>query len=192
MIQIDFKSGFQAIQNKGVHYRFAFADLTTEDTPQIQLAAAGIIREFTETDPGEHCATFIRDGSTGDVYAVLMEGRAIHIQKNLKFPEGKEHFLRQFVDWVFIEPDDVIKFKLKFIDSVDGWLPQHWYWITKCLEHPTRPKSKNAIAYKWASRNRVLTFDKKTGLFKLELMLASFEMHPVCAFYPNEIFPQPE
>ena len=50
MIDIDFKSGFQVIQNKGVHYRFSFADLTTDHVDEIEAAAAKIIREFTETD----------------------------------------------------------------------------------------------------------------------------------------------
>ena len=192
MIQIDFTSGFQAIQNKGVHYRFAFADLLTEYSSKIQLAAANIIREYTETDPGGYSATFIRDGLNGDIYAVLMDSKSIDIPENLQFPEGKEHFLRQFPDWVLIESDDAEKFKLNFTDMIGGWLPQHWFFITKCLEHPTRPKSKSAKIRKWSHGNHFLSYYPEKNMFVLDVMHGAYEMSTVCKFHPNEIFTQPE
>lgn len=193
MIDIDFTSGFQAIQNKGIHYRFAFANLRTEGATQIQLAAAAIIKNFTETDPGGYSATFIRDGLNGDIYAILQNVDEPYKQTAIvEFPEGKEHFLRQFPDWVLIESDDAEKFKLNFTDMIGGWLPQHWFFITKCLEHPTRPKSKSAKIRKWSHGNHFLSYYPEKNMFVLDVMHGAFEMSTVCKFHPNEIFTQPE
>lgn len=193
MIDIDFKSGFQVIQNKGVHYRFSFADLTTDHVDEIEAAAAKIIREFTETDISGMHTTFIRDGSNGEIYAVAFissDQKSFH--QEIKFPEGREHFLRQFADWVVIESDDAEKFKLNFTDMIGGWLPQHWFFITKCLEHPTRPKSKSAKIRKWSHGNHFLSYYPEKNMFVLDVMHGAFEMSTVCKFHPNEIFTQPE
>lgn len=196
MIDIDFTSGFQAIQNKGVHYRFAFANLKNENAPQIQLAAANIIRKFTETDPGGYSATFIRDGLSGEIYAVLQQIDAPYNQTRIiEFPEGKEHFLRQFPDWVVIEQEDADKFNLNFTDNIGGWLPQNWAVITECFKNPQRPKSKKSVPVVWSFRNHVLKFHRESGIFTLFNVIPGatdgMNLIACCRFTQNEIFKNP-
>lgn len=196
MVKIDFISGFQAIQNKGVHYRFAFANLKNENAPQIQLAAANIIRKFTETDVSGMHTTFLRDGSNGDIYAVaFISSDPISFYTEIKFPEGKEHFLRQFKDWVLIEPEDAEQFKLNFTDNIGGWLPQHWAVITECFKNPQRPKSKKSVPVVWSYRNHVLKFHRESGIFTLFHVIPGatdgMNLISCCRFTQNEIFKNP-
>lgn len=191
MIDIDFTSGFQAIQNKGVHYRFAFADLSRYDADEIETAAAKIIGEFTEIDISGMHTTFIRDGSNGEIYAVAFissDPRSFHAE--IKFPEGREHFLRQFPDWVVIESEDAYKYELNFIDMVHGWLPDHRGMIKKCFESQPRAKSKNTIIKKWEHGNNVLTFSGATDEFRLAVVHGAMRSE-ICIFYANEIFKNP-
>lgn len=196
MIEIDFTSGFQAIQNKGVHYRFAFADLTKQGADEIETAAAKIIREFTETDISGMHTTFIRDGSNGEIYAVaFISSDQNSFHSEIKFPEGKEHFLRQFPDWVVIEPEDADKFKLDFMDNIFGWLPQYWAVITECFKNPKRPKSKKSVSAVWSFRNHVLKFHRESDIFTLFNVItdsaSGTNLIPVCMFTQNEIFKNP-
>lgn len=190
-IKIDFQNGFQAIQTKGVHYHFSFASLQHPDHSELMDAAAGIIREFTETDISDCTTTFIRDSQTGDIYAVAIPFKAIRIQQMIQFPEGKEHFLHQFADWVLMEQPEAQQFNLQFTDMIDGWLPDHWRMIQKCLESPTRGKSKHTTIKKWEHGNHVLTFCNETGVFTFSVVSGSM-LFPVCKFYPNEKFTEPE
>jgi hypothetical protein len=194
MIKIDFTSGFQAIQTAGVQYRFAFAFLKDEHAAKIQLAAANIISEFTDTNPEGMHTTFIRDGGTGEIYALAQRFDSPYNQPALvTFPEGKEYFLRQFPDWVIVEREDAEKYNLQFIDNIGGWLPQYWGIITKCFKNPLRQKTKKSIPFVWAFDNYILKFNWKSGIFTLSKMIhGEPELVSVCRFTENEIFKNPK
>lgn len=180
MLEIDFKSG--DIYDNPCTGEGSFT-LFRPGKPAEELKIKKVFQKHTETDVEECSFGFVREHSTGEIYAVAFDSP-------VKGNDSNQRFMQQFTDWVVLEQDDVDAFGFNFVDMIHGFLPDWWKTIMMCKTSGRSMKHKNSKEFISSWQNFKLKFSNQKGGTYLLTRYVDNIPSPVCIFSPNEvIFP---